>query len=65
MKIDLETAGSQAELTERVQGTAGVPYETIEELTGVMQLDGLSATHVVVLVRNKDGKESLKTITLP
>ena len=25
MKIDLATAGSQAELTERVRGTAGVP----------------------------------------
>ena len=65
MKIDLATAGSQAELTERVRGTAGVPYETIKELTGVMQLDGLSDTHGVVLVRNKDGKEDLKTITLP
>ncbi len=65
MKIDLATAGSQAELTERVRGTAGVPYETIKELTGVMQLDGLSASHGVVLVRDKDGKEDLKTIALP
>ena len=65
MKIDLATAGSQAELTERVRGTAGVPYETIKELSGVMQLDGLSATHGVVLVRKEDGKENLKTIVLP
>lgn len=67
MKIDLAKAGSQAELTERVGGggTAGVPFETIKDLTGVMQLDGLSATHGVVLVRDKDGKEDLKTIVLP
>ena len=50
MKIDLATAGSQAELTERVRGTAGVPYETIKELTGVMQLDGLSDTHGLSLI---------------
>lgn len=65
MKIDLATAGSQAELTERVRGTAGVPYETVKELTGVMQLDGLSESHGVVLVRNKNGQEDLKTILLP
>ena len=65
MKIDLATAGSQSELTERVRGTAGVPYETVKELTGVMQLDGLSETHGVVLVRHEDGKEDLKTIALP
>ena len=65
MKIDLATAGSQAELTERVRGTAGVPYETVKELTGVMQLDGLNASQGVVLVRHKDGKEDLKTIALP
>ena len=67
MKIDLATAGSQSEITQRVgRGeTAGVPYETIKDLTGVMQLDGLSATHGVVLVRNEDGKEDLKTIALP
>ena len=67
MKIDLSSAGSQAAITERVGGggTAGVSYETVEELAGVMQLDGLSPTHGVVLVREQDGKENLKTIILP
>jgi len=65
MKIDLTTVDSQTPIEERIGGTAGVPYETLKDLTGVMQLDGLSATHGVVLVRDEDGKESLKTIALP
>ncbi len=67
MKIDLEKAGEQAGITERVErgGVAGVPYETIEDLKGVMQLDGLNATHGVILVRNDAGKEHLDTIMLP
>ncbi len=65
MKIDLTTANSQAPITEPISGKAGVPYETIESLKGVMQLDGLNSTHGVILVRDKDGKESLKTIVLP
>ena len=65
MKIDLADASTQPEITKRVQGTSGTPYETIKELSGVMQLDGLSATHGVVLVRDKAGKEDLKTIALP
>lgn len=67
MKIDLSTAGTQAAITERVErgGIEGVKYETIKELKDVVQLDGLSKTHGVILVRSEDGKESLKTIALP
>jgi len=67
MKIDLTNAGGQTPITTRVGGggVAGVPYETIKELTGVMQLDGLGKTHAVVLVRDEDGSEHLKTIELP
>ena len=65
MKIDLSDAGTQAGIEKRVKGTAGVPYETIKDLKGVMQLDGLNETHGVVLVKAKDGKEHLKTILLP
>ena len=65
MKIDLQNVESQAAIVERVQDTAGVSYETVKELTGVMQLDGLGETQGVILVRDKDAKEHLKTITLP
>ena len=65
MKIDLSNAGTQSAITTKINGTEGVPYETIKELTGVMQLDGLSPTLGVVLVREKSGQENLKTIILP
>ncbi len=64
MKIELENAGKQQAITTRVSGTSGVKYTTIKELTGVMQLDGLSPTHAVIL-QKVDGKENLKTIPLP
>ena len=64
MKIDLSTALTQEAITKRV-GVAGVPYETIKDLKGVRQLDGLNSTHAVVLVRDDDKKEHLKTIMLP
>lgn len=66
MKIDLAQAGSQEAITTPVEGggTAGVPYETIEDLEGVVQLAGLNSTHAVVLIQ--DGAEvHLKTILLP
>lgn len=67
MKIDLTNAGGETPITTPVRGggIAGVPYETINDLEGVMQLDGLSKTHAVVLIRNKDKSEHLKTIELP
>ena len=65
MKIDLSTATTQEAITKRIGGTSGVPYETVEDLKGVMQLDGLNSTHAVVLMRGEDKKEHLKTIMLP
>ncbi len=65
MKIDLANVDSQTPISEKVGGTAGVAYETVKNLTGVMQLDGLNATHGVVLIRNEDSSEHLKTIELP
>jgi hypothetical protein len=65
MKIDLQNVDEQSPIVERIRGTAGVPYETIKELTGVVQLDGLNKTHGVILVRDKDSNEHLKTIKLP
>ena len=65
MKIDLSNAGTQEAITTRISGTDGVPYETIKQLKGVLQLDGLSPTHGVILVKDDDGQEHLKTIVLP
>lgn len=65
MKIDLSNAGSQSAITTKINGTEGLTYDTIEDLKGVMQLDGLSPTHAVVLIRDESGAEHLKTIILP
>ncbi len=67
MKIDLADTGTQQGISSRVEGggTAGLNYQTIEDLTGVMQLDGLNATHAVVLVRSASGQEDIRTIVLP
>jgi len=67
MKIDLAEAGKQESIDKPVTGggTAGIKYETIKTLEGVMQLDALNATHCVVLIRSEDGKEHLQTIELP
>jgi hypothetical protein len=44
---------------------AGIEYETIKELTGVMQLDKLDAGRALVLVQAEDKSLTLKSIPLP
>lgn len=64
--MKLATAGlSTAEgLDEPVRGTAGHPYETVEELRGVTQLVGFDAEHALTLVEDEAGLH-LRTIDLP
>lgn len=66
MKIDLTKAGQQEAISDRVARgeVAGIKYETIKELQGVIQLDGLNDTHAVILAKNDSG-EHLETIALP
>ncbi len=66
MKVDLAKVASEQPITTRVAGggTAGIGYETIQSMEGVMQLDGLNKTHAVVLVE-KDGASLIQTIQLP
>lgn len=45
-------------------GTAGQPFETIKDLTGVVQLDKLNDKQAVVVVQKNSGMD-LKTIALP
>lgn len=63
MKISTDTIDKQPALTERVNGTAGLPYETIESLKGVEQLDKLGNSHALLLVRS--GGLNLEVIELP
>ena len=66
MKINAENIGTVKGITKRVArgGKSGLKYDTIENLKGVTQLDKLSDTQAVILVRGSDGYD-LKTIELP
>mgnify|MGYP002624396016 CR=1 FL=1 len=66
MKVSTANIESQKPITEPVGGgTAGLEYETIEGLQGVVQLDKLNDTHAVVLVQTESGAQNLKTVALP
>lgn len=66
MKISTEDLDRNEGITERIQGTAGQKYETIEDMKGVAQLDRLNDSHALVLVENEDnGRQDLRTVKLP
>jgi hypothetical protein len=64
MKISTDTLEKQEGITERIDGTAGLNYDTLKELQGVEQLDKVGEGHAVLLVR-ADGKATLEAIVLP
>jgi len=64
MKITAERLESYQGITERTDIT-GVPYEAIEHLKGVQQLDRLNETNALILVSTDSGSLDLKTIPLP
>jgi hypothetical protein len=66
MKISTEGITEREGLSERVSGggTAGQPFETIESLAGVRQMDKLDNARAVTLVES-DGTLALTTIQLP
>jgi hypothetical protein len=65
MKIALDGAAKMAGITEKVNDKAGTPYQTIESLKGVTELDRLDAGHAALLVRAENGPVNLVTIPLP
>jgi hypothetical protein len=67
MKVSTEKIEANAGITEPVRdgGTAGQPYEKIEELNGAVQLDKLNETSAVVLVQTDSGAVDLRTVDLP
>ncbi|MGE3317593.1 MAG: hypothetical protein AB7O26_20980 [Planctomycetaceae bacterium] len=65
MKISTEELTSRDGIAEKVdEPTAGQPFETLKEWTGVTQLDQLNDAQAVVLIE-KDGVADLKTVPLP
>ena len=66
MKIPADPVAAAEGLTEPVRGggVAGVKFEPVTQLAGVMQMDKLDADRAVVLV--KDGETlAVKTVPLP
>src|SRR5262245_21594190 len=64
MKLPTGDLGGTPPLTAYVQGTAGVPYETIKELTNVQQLDKFNDKEALILQQNGASLD-LKTVALP
>ena len=67
MKIPAEPFAKADGITDPVKGggSAGVKFETIKELVGVMQLDKLDSERAIVLVQAEDKSLCLKSIPLP
>jgi hypothetical protein len=65
MKITTENNATQESISSPVKDTAGLPYEKVEALDGVEQLDRLSDALAVVLIRTPEGFANLKSIELP
>ncbi len=65
MKIPTEGLDKAAGITERIKDTAGVKFETVKDLTGVVHLDSFDKEHALVLIKTKTGSYNLQTIELP
>ena len=66
MKLTTDEINSIEGITEKIASTAGLKYETLDELKGVTQLDQLDEQHALLLVVNEEsGESNLQTIALP
>lgn len=66
MKIPAEQFAKASPITEKPKTpTAGVGYETIEALKGIVQLDKLDDARALVLVQTEAGALNLTSIPLP
>ncbi|MFO1063480.1 MAG: hypothetical protein U0892_06405 [Pirellulales bacterium] len=64
MKISTDAIDSQTPITSRISDTAGLKYDTLNDLKGVEQLDKVNDRTALVLVKN-EGAYSLLSIALP
>jgi len=67
MKVQTEGVDKAEAITKPIKGggKAGLPYETIADLKGVVHLDELDKDHAVILVQSQGGALNLETIALP
>lgn len=64
MKIDTAQIAGAENIEEKVDGTEGVSYDTLEDWEGITQLDRLDETRALV-VREADGAQTLESLSLP
>ena len=67
MKVPVAGIENARAISDKVASgeTAGMKYETIAALRGVVQLDKLDAEHAVILVQTEAGRYDLRVIKLP
>jgi hypothetical protein len=67
MKVSTENIDQIAGITQPIRGgkTAGLPYETIASLKGVLHMDRLDREHALVLLQGSNGALNLDTLALP
>jgi hypothetical protein len=65
MKIPTEGIDKVEAITARVNDKAGLKYETIDSLKGVMHLGRFDKDHALVVKRTEGGNYNLETIELP
>ena len=64
LKLSKKDIDATEAIKSRISGTAGLPYDTLKQYAGVVQLDKLNADHAVLLVSNA-GRQDIRTIDLP
>lgn len=65
MKISTDHIENAEGIAARVSDKKGLSYETIENWTGVDQLDRLDQDHALVLRRGEGGSQNLESLALP
>jgi hypothetical protein len=67
MKVDVQKIDETHGITDHIKGggTAGLPYDTIKDLKGVVQLDKLDKDHALLLVQSDSGALNLEAVQLP
>ena len=64
LKLSKGDIDSTKAIDSKINGTAGLPFETLKDLKDVLQLDKLNENHAVLLVNNA-GRQDIRTIDLP
>ena len=65
MKISTDGVAETPSIADRVTDTAGLPYQKVTDLQGVVQLDALDKDHALILVQKESGALDLATVPLP